>query len=286
MGIGRYIPNQFKNPITRKIHDKIANIFFSLTHSVKSHADVTNIYHCCTHKSASRWFRAIFTDPIIYQTSGLLPYMYQRYLPHQVDRRPINERNLESWSFPTKVIITPLYLDWQSYQTIRKPKLYKTFFVLRDPRDLIVSWYFSMKDTHPIMTEQSVEWRSKLRALDKSDGLSYAIKEINRMGQFTAQRAWVEHQNEDRNVKIYRFEDFFGTKQFNAMKGLMEHLRIHITDNALNELLEKHSFEKKKKMSNHYRKGKKGDWKNHLGLNHLKLLAELTDDITETLCYD
>ena len=66
----------------------------------------------------------------------------------------------------------------------------------------------------------------------------------------------------------------------------MEHLSIPITDNALKKLLERHSFEKKKKVSNHYRKGKEDDWKNHLGLHHLNLLAELTDDVTETLGYD
>jgi len=286
MIIDKYIRRQFKSPVTRKIYDKIANTFFSLIHSVRSRVDVTNIYHCCTHKTASQWFRSIFADPIIYQASGLLPYTYQRYLPDGADRRPLNERNFENYRFPRKAIITPLYVDWHSYRTIRKPEYYRTFFVLRDPRDLVVSWYFSMKDTHAVMTEQIAEWRSKLRALDKCEGLSFAIKEMNRTGQFTAQRSWVEHQDEDENVRIYRFEEIFGPRQFNIMKDLMQHLRIYIPDAVLRELLEKHSFERKRRRSGHYRKGKPGDWRNHLDPHHLKLLAELTDDIVGRLGYD
>jgi len=282
----KYIPNRFITPTTKHLYYKFRDRVFSLVHPVETYTDVINVYHCCTPKTASTWFSKIFADPIIYRRCGLLTYQYQRFLPNGADRRPLDERNFQNCRFPSKAIITQLYIDWHSYQTIHKPTCYRTFFVLRDPRDLIVSWYFSMKDTHALLTEELFSRRRRLRSLDQSQGLAFSIREMARRGHFRAQHSWWINQNKDENVKLYRFEGLFGSEQFNVVSDLMKHLRIPIKNRELKQLLEKHSFAKKQKQSNHYRKGKAGDWRNYLTLDHLGLLSELTDNITKMLGYD
>ena len=40
---------------------------------VVARSEFQNIYHCAIRKTASQWITAMFSDPIAYRYSGLLP---------------------------------------------------------------------------------------------------------------------------------------------------------------------------------------------------------------------
>jgi hypothetical protein len=82
-----------------------------------------------------------------------------------------NDRIVEP--FPPRSIVTHLYVTYDTYLSIPKPEKYKTFFVMRDPRDLVVSWYFSAKYSHRL-EHPITEMRKTLKQYDHKIGLEFA----------------------------------------------------------------------------------------------------------------
>jgi hypothetical protein len=246
----------------------------------------TIIFHCCTHKTASQWFKDLFSDDIVTNNIPLNPYQYWNDLPEGTETRSLMDRNFDGFNFPRNIIATPIYCSFQNYCSISKPEFYRSFFVLRDPRDIVVSWYYSMKETHTINNKGMKRRREKLQTLSKKKGLSWSIKKLYRDDYFEAQKSWYENYSEDPNLKLLRFEKFFGNDTFRSLKKLFEHLNLPLNENEMSHLFERHRFERKQKQNDRYRNGEPGNWKKHLKKDHLHLLQELTDDITTTLDYN
>lgn len=237
---------------------------------LENRSEVTNVYHCCTHKSASQWMKALLTDPIVFRHSGLRHFHYQSEWADWMDNRdprPFNERYF-SKSFPEQTVCSPLYIPYDCFQQIPKPSYYRGFFVLRDPRDVIVSWYFSMKHSHTLMGNIA-KLREELQNRPKIEGLCWYIEHLTDSGFYDMQRSWIEP--DDPSAAVFRYEDLTGPDQFESVRKLFRHCTISLPDSKLRTLLDKHSFEKKsggreKGESNekqHYRKGKSGDWAGH-----------------------
>lgn len=95
-----------------------------------------NLYHCCTQKTASQWFRRLFTSAMFFDYTGLqmVPYTGQE------DAFGLGLRYATiTEPFPRHTAVAHLYVDRATYDAIPKAPSYKTFFVLRDPRDIVVS---------------------------------------------------------------------------------------------------------------------------------------------------
>jgi len=253
-------------------------------------AEVTNIYHCCTHKSASQWVRGLLGDPITYRYSGLEPFHYQTEWMDGHDPRPVTERYFEK-QFPRQTVATPLYLHYDCFRNLKKPRDYRAFFVLRDPRDVVVSWYFSMRNSHP-ENESVKQVRKDLRQRSKFEGLQYSIDWLSDFGLFDAQRSWTKAK--DSAIKVVTYEELTGPDQFNAFRELFNHLTVPIPDRKLKELLDKHSFEKKsggrskgeEDKDAHHRKGVSGDWRNHFDYDMRLKFKNATDRIASEVGYD
>ncbi len=226
-----------------------------------------NIYHCCTHKSGSQWIKKIFADDIVFAYSGLKQYSYSHYLPDNIDRRKITERYFDS-PFPEYKIISPLYITYDSYKKIPKSIPYKAIFILRDPRDLVVSYYFSMSFSHAANPE-IIKTRARLNKINFTDGLIFCINWLGDFGTYSAQRSWAEASDE--TVLIVKYEDLIGLDSKNYFKKIFEHCEIDLPERKLTILVKKYSFEKMSKgrkpgqenQKHHYRKGISRDWKNY-----------------------
>lgn len=253
-------------------------------------ADVQNVYHCTTHKAASSWMVGLLCDPAFFRYSGLDNFTYQHDWMEGRDPRPYDERRF-SRPFPKYTVATRLYLDYSCFQDLPKPSEYRSFFVLRDPRDIVVSWYFSMKNTHPIQgIERRKQIRERLQRLSKTAGLCFTIEYLADYGLFQAQRSW---QNvADSNVRCFKYEDLTGDNQFDQMKALFEHCTISIPKAELRDLLHRHGFENTEKRrkgeedrSSHRRKGVAGDWANHFDSEVKSTFKDAVGGLPEELGY-
>lgn len=213
---------------------------------LEDRAGVDNVYHCCTHKSASQWVKSLLTDPLTFRYSGLHPFQYQSEWADWMDNRdprPFNERYF-SKPFPEQTVCSPLYIPYDCFREIPKPSRYRGFFVLRDPRDVIVSWYFSMKYSHTLMGNID-ELRKELQARGKVEGLCWYIERLTDSGFYDLQRSWMEP--EDPNTAVFRYEDLTGPDQFEHVRELFRHCTIPLPDSQLRTLLDRHSFGKKER---------------------------------------
>ena len=251
----RAVPNGLKRRVKRAV-------------ATERKADVVNVYHCTTHKAASSWITGLLRDEIIFAHSGLDCFVYQHEWMQGQDSCNYDERYF-SKPFPKYTAAARLYWHYDCFRQLPKPDDYRAFFVLRDPRDVVVSWYFSMKNTHPVDgVERRRQTRDRLQELPKDDGLCFAIEYLSDYGLFEAQRSWMKV--DDPRVRVFKYKDLTGTRQLEEMENLFDHCTIAIPNSELRILLRRHGWkatEDREKgeedRSSHRRKGVSGDWRNH-----------------------
>ena len=106
---------------------------------VRHRSRFTTVSHCCVWKTASQWVRLILSDARIYMYSGLKPVVFSD-LRTEARRSQEDEAHIR---LPEGRIVTPIYCRYDEYEAFRKPTDSRAFFIARDPRDILVSWYFS-----------------------------------------------------------------------------------------------------------------------------------------------
>lgn len=191
------------------------------------------------------------------------------------------EEELYFESLGEKYIYSPIYATYDRFGQLEKPTNYKAFFITRDPRDLVVSWYFSAGWSHSIVENQVLaKVRSDLQGLSQNEGLHYSIDYLADYGIFNAIDSWLEALPRQEDIRCIRYEDLTGANQFLHFRELMDYLMIPIPDKTLRVVLADHSFKTsagETQLGNeslgHNRKGKAGDWVNYLNQKHLERLA-------------
>lgn len=243
------------------------------------------IYHCCIQKSGSQWFKKVFSDKIIWQQNKLLIY------------DPANNFITEDQTvlqklkkLPKDIIISPLYIRYPEFDELHKPETYKAFYIARDPRDLIISNYFSLKYSHDPYHEYILMMREKLNSMSQDDGITEIINSFTKGTKITLE-GWFTQKSE--NIKLIKYEDIFGAKQFAFFSELLDHCDIKLTDSEINTLLDKYSFQKisgrkqgSEDIKHHYRKGIPGDWKNYFTDQQKDLFKDLSEKLLITCGYE
>lgn len=166
------------------------------------------------------------------------------------------------------LIYTPIYEKYTSLKPHLDAHESKAFFVIRDPRDLLVSWYFSNLSAHP-ETDGISKIRRDLLDMNKEQGMLHVLEDFHRISDIVDD--WLQHAGEDPRIKIVRFEDLTGPYCLRAWEDLFVHLDIDLHGQLLARLLQYYSFENitggRKKgtedATHKYRKGEAGDWVNH-----------------------
>jgi tetratricopeptide (TPR) repeat protein len=250
-----------------------------------------NIYHCCVHKTASQWLKQILADARIYSYSGFQHHHLQTAMPNFGDK-PLTERFLTE-PFPQKTIVSPLYFSFDNFLTLPKPERYKAFFIMRDPRDLVISFYFSHTYSHS-PNPKVLENRKILEKLSLTEGLLFTIEKMNERGHFSVLRSWIEAPEKDPDVLLLRYEDLTAPDNLVTFKKLFSHCQIQIPESVILALLQDYCFEKLSGGRNpgeedhlsHYRKGIAGDWKNYFNDNISQKFKEVTGNLLTCLGYE
>ncbi len=257
---------------------------------VKHRSCAENIYHCCVWKTASQWIRNVMSAADVYRYSGLLTYAYEQHEGR--DYRSLQVRTFDR-PFPSQRIISPLYINYDSFNRMPKPLTYRAFFVVRDPRDLVVSHYFSTRYSH-VENPGVVEQRSKLVDASERDGMILNMESMAEQGIFDALRSWVVESDSNERIKIFRFEDLVGSEQTQWVRKLLDHCDIPLPDDSLDATLKRLSFERlsggrkpgDENKQHKYRSGKHGDWVKYFDGKVAETFSRLAGNLPAELGYE
>lgn len=174
---------------------------------------VANIFAAGSPKAGSQWMKALFHHPVVREHTGLftLPQLdYQQRLDK---------------TFPPGTFVPGIYLDHDEYTRLARPWPHRTVYMFRDPRDLMVSGYYSAVKTHrKLHVAELEELRNEIRALPLSEGLLRLINEaaprLREIG------TWVGV--DDPNVATFRLEDNDVDPRGQVQK-MLEHCEVRLS---------------------------------------------------------
>jgi hypothetical protein len=145
---------------------------------------------------------------------------------------------------------------------------YLGFHVIRDPRDIVVSAYFSHKKTHP-MGDWLKDHRTKLNRVSLEEGIRLEMD--FRAGTFKTMHDWNYN-----NPRIYetRFEILTvdSLNQYSDIFRFLGFLPKYISNTRVQEIVHRYTFERMSKgrkqgeedANSHFRKGIHGDWVDYI----------------------
>ncbi len=257
---------------------------------VARRSELRNVYHCCLHKTGSQWIRKVLADPDVYRMTGLRTYAYAPRLPEGSKNRGYRGLRFPS-PMPRNTIVSPMYIDFEGFEAIPKPEPWRAFFVARDPRDVVVSWYFSTTRSHPTRSNPSLQrTREQLVSLDEERGLIYTIRRLQEYGLFRALGSWMEAERPD--VLVVRYEDLIGGDAERWWERLLDHCDVRLEPSERRALLARYSFRKlsgrepgQEDPGSKLRKGIAGDWRNHFTPAVREVFGQVTSDLTTRIGY-
>lgn len=237
-----------------------------------------NLYFATIQKSGSQWLKAILDDARIREYTKL-----KSYPQHHYDGNEFHE------IFPRYTFIPGVYLSYPIFwKFVNKPENYKVIYVIRDPRNIVVSWYHSVLKTHRALPGVLL-MREKLKQLSIEEGLIYGIKHLGY--KFAEMRSWIELSHEDDKVLIVKFEDLIENSQENLVT-LFEFLEIEIPKKVIENVVKDYTkdkmrerdLEKRENKESHYRK-QSSDHKGVFKEKHYRLFDEINGNLLEVLDY-
>jgi len=246
--------------------------------TTKNNTKTTNIYHVSVQKTGSQWIKKVFSDKRVVRMTGMVPFPQHRY-----------EFGEFISVFPPFTFVPGLYIPHLLYKEIEKPDNYATIYVVRDPRNIILSWYFSMRYSHRIVNDRVAAHRKKLRSLSKEEGINYSIRTLHPKMSFM--KSWMYHNNELPNTLFVRFEDLTRNplSQFSRM---FDHCGFDISDSYLKNILRDYTKEKMRnrdkqtrssKMSTYSKDG--SDWEKEFTRTNKKVFDNTYGNILEITGY-
>lgn len=159
-------------------------------------------------------------------------------------------------------VYTPTYIHRKHFaSTVGFHENHRRFVVIRDLRDTLVSWYFSLLRSPNAFAENM---RKVLEPMSKEQALLYLVGEPSFAANATIQSTWLCGGD-----PIIHYEDLLAN-EFDGFRRIFEHCEIPLSDDERDALVERHNFTRRsgrkpgdEDLSKHLRKAVAGDWKNH-----------------------
>jgi lipopolysaccharide transport system ATP-binding protein len=210
---------------------------------------VPTVFHITHHKAGSQWVHAI-----------LHTLAYHHLVLPEVDNRQFLKRPVEHGKiYPT------LYITREEFHSVALPRRYHRFVIIRDLRDTLVSVYFSVKYSHPILKPEQEALRQRLHELNLEEGLLY-MAERWLIKPAMIQWSWLAARE-----RLYRYEDLLDHDEELFEEIFLKVCRLPFTRQQVREAVRTHRFEARTKgrprgvedVHAHERKGIAGDWRNY-----------------------
>ena len=229
------------------------------------------------HKSASSFFNSYLADLAI--ESGHVHIDVNGYYATQgkKGREKQKDQNVLKKTFIQKGII---YGPLRNYLPVPEIREYSVVLVLRDPRDVLTSQYFSVKNTHPLLTPELIRRRqfAKIASIDE-----YVLTQAERFVK--TYNEYLDNVLGNENVLFIKYETLisdFG----NCLGQINKHCELGLNPGQLALLDRSEKFRAKKEdQQSHVRRISAGDHKEKLKPETIKVLNGRFAEILEKLEY-
>lgn len=236
---------------------------------------IANIFAMSPPKAGSQWAKALFDHPVVREHTGLFTLPQ---LDYQGRRRPL----------PPGTFVPGMYLSHDEYTRLEKPYPFRAFYVMRDPRDLAVSAYYSAVKTHrPV--PQYEDLRVRMRAAPIEEGLLMAIElvtpRLHDMG------SWIGV--DDDRVAFFRLEEI-GSDHEGQVRRILDHCGVELSGAEMQTVVRETSRESLQRKDlatresgseSHYRKDQRG-FRELFEEQHYRALEEAAPGLTARLGYE
>lgn len=161
----------------------------------------------------------------------------------------------------------------------------KKILLVRDPRDAIVSAYFSFSKSHVLpksgkLLDKMLKSRNRIQNMELEN---YAVGQAINVKEAFAR--YHKYLNQDSNLKVYRYEDIIFDKS-NWIKDMSEFLGLTLRKNQINRIAEKHNiFPESEAENKHIRKVTPGDHQEKLSSECIEKLNEILSEILNKYSY-
>jgi len=222
-------------------------------------------FHCSVHKAGSHWITAMLADPWLRQWAPSKPeYLYPWNNTNRNEESYVCDlKQVFSSEIPDNIIVSPLYTGWGNFLDFVKDSPYKAIYIIRNPKDIVISMYYSWVKTHYVHEGANVERARRNNAtIQKHEVVRKVINSCTGNGLFQAMEDWWKNKNNE-NVLVLRYEDLIGDAQQKLFQDVFEFFDIQIPRETSEQFLRNFTLERMRVLSgnpDHYRKGKAGSW--------------------------
>jgi len=213
-------------------------------------ADWPTLFHVTHWKAGSQWVHRIL----------------RQCAPGRIVDSEVGEGQFLSRPIVAGHVYPTVYVTRQQYEFVAKPAGSRFFYMLRDLRDTLISAYFSLKISHPVVDPAIDRWRAELHARPLNDGLIYLMDEwlpyCSRI-----QESWLGVSG----PQVIRYEELLRDDVRILRRVLLDVCAMPVAPRQLEEIILAHRFERlsggrargQENPAAHERKGIAGDWRNY-----------------------